>query len=375
MLLPGDDVDSSSATDVPPVVGRRPLPEREGLPAGFRMRADAHYVEQLDAGPAASLRTVDIDAIQTGTAALEPALPSLVDSVRKHGVLEPLLVQHDRRRQLYRLIAGRRRLAAARAAALTHVPCVLHAISDAQAAELTETLRRSTAPSESRASAPPGPISAAPIERELDATLNGIASAVALLAASSTSVRTGAAELVRIECRRALRLLTALRVVQGEWPVRKVPILASLLVTRAAQAIQEEHRGAGVGHEVRVASTDHVILNGNDELLFAAICNAVASLDVAADARQPRNVALSLVTDEPAMASIDVHDAGLRLPQSWTASAFDEPWPVDKGAAAMTLLRAVREIARWHGGTASMAADDDGARVRITLPIARDVVT
>ena len=28
-----------------------PRPEREGLPASYRMRADAHYVEQLDAAP------------------------------------------------------------------------------------------------------------------------------------------------------------------------------------------------------------------------------------------------------------------------------------------------------------------------------------
>ena len=33
--------------DVPPVSGAHAKTEREGLPPGYRMRADAHYVDQL----------------------------------------------------------------------------------------------------------------------------------------------------------------------------------------------------------------------------------------------------------------------------------------------------------------------------------------
>jgi ParB family chromosome partitioning protein len=73
----------------------------------------------------------------------EPAaLNELVDSIRQHGVLQPLLV-----RQIgdgYQLIAGERRLIAARKAGLEIVPCRVLNLSDQQVCEvsLEENLKR-----------------------------------------------------------------------------------------------------------------------------------------------------------------------------------------------------------------------------------------
>src|SRR5215207_3942407 len=42
-------------------------PVREGLPPGFRMRADAHYVDQLDSRMSSiPVRLIDASAIETG---------------------------------------------------------------------------------------------------------------------------------------------------------------------------------------------------------------------------------------------------------------------------------------------------------------------
>src|SRR4051812_3501704 len=88
---------------------------REGLPAGFRMR-NAHYVDQLEAIPRPALKLLALSAIDDEG---RPGAPdSLVASIRKHGVLEPLIVQQRPRGRHYTLIAGGRRLAAARSVGL-----------------------------------------------------------------------------------------------------------------------------------------------------------------------------------------------------------------------------------------------------------------
>src|SRR5262252_9883178 len=96
---------------------RKPL-VREGLPPSYRMRADAHYVDQLDAPRAMTVQMIAVADIDGADENASPIL-SLVDSIRRHGVLEPLLVQTRDRR--YRLLAGKRRLAAAISAGLHQV--------------------------------------------------------------------------------------------------------------------------------------------------------------------------------------------------------------------------------------------------------------
>ena len=108
------------------------------------MRADAHYVEQLDgATPTATVQYVAVHAIDVSDAPAD-ALPELVDSIKRYGVLEPLVVQ--RNNGTYKTITGQKRLAAARAAGLHDVPCLVHHVSDERADTLREVLRPPTEP-------------------------------------------------------------------------------------------------------------------------------------------------------------------------------------------------------------------------------------
>ncbi len=70
------------------------------------------------------------------------ALQELVDSIREHGVLQPLLLRAADAG--YQLIAGERRLRAAREAGLATVPAIVMTVDDQQAAEITliENLQR-----------------------------------------------------------------------------------------------------------------------------------------------------------------------------------------------------------------------------------------
>lgn len=72
----------------------------------------------------------------------EQALRELADSIRQHGVLQPLSVQRTDRG--YVLVAGERRLRAAGMAGLTHVPCILVRVSEEDSAVLAliENLQR-----------------------------------------------------------------------------------------------------------------------------------------------------------------------------------------------------------------------------------------
>ena len=138
---PSDSFASYTGTE-PPADSGRGL--REGLPPAFRMRADAHYVEQLDgAAPAVIVQYIAVHVIDVSDAPAD-ALPALVESIKRNGVLEPLVVQ--RNNGTYKTITGQKRLAAARAAGLRDVPCLVHHVSDERAQALRDLLVQKPAP-------------------------------------------------------------------------------------------------------------------------------------------------------------------------------------------------------------------------------------
>ena len=72
----------------------------------------------------------------------EEALDELADSIRQHGILQPLSVR--RAGSNYELISGERRLRAARLAGISDVPCILMSMDDKASgfAALVENLQR-----------------------------------------------------------------------------------------------------------------------------------------------------------------------------------------------------------------------------------------
>ena len=74
----------------------------------------------------------------------ETKLEELAQTIKQHGVLEPLLVRKLPKLNQYELVAGGRRYRAAKQAGLTEVPIVLRELSDEQAIEIAiiENLQR-----------------------------------------------------------------------------------------------------------------------------------------------------------------------------------------------------------------------------------------
>lgn len=112
-----------------------PRPSRFGLGRGL-----GALLPQRDGG----IDEVDIDLIATNPrqprAAIAPeTLDELAESVRTHGILQPLVVSRrvsESGALSYQLIAGERRLRAARAAGLTRVPVVVREATEQGLLEL-----------------------------------------------------------------------------------------------------------------------------------------------------------------------------------------------------------------------------------------------
>jgi hypothetical protein len=111
---------------------------REGLPKRFRMRHGRHYVDELLGDtPLRTIREIPISEIEPPPdEALN--LDPLEDSIRQLGILEPLLVA--RRGLEYRVLAGMRRLRAARTVGLNTVPCLVQDVDEEKAMELRQAV-------------------------------------------------------------------------------------------------------------------------------------------------------------------------------------------------------------------------------------------
>jgi ParB family chromosome partitioning protein len=109
-------------------------------------------LDALLPGSVDSAREVDIDLIapspeQPRKGMEQQSLEDLTESIRQHGVLQPLIVSRDivaGGGNSYTLIAGHRRLQAARQAGLMRVPVVVRDVADVQRLELAlvENLQR-----------------------------------------------------------------------------------------------------------------------------------------------------------------------------------------------------------------------------------------
>ena len=164
-----------------------PRREREGLPPTYRMRADAHYVEQITSRTAdIAVRFVAVDEIDPLPVAEGARLDALTQSVAKHGVLQPLLVRTSADGERYRLIAGRHRLAAARRAGLSRVPCVVHQADD-EAAEVLAAAATLRAGSDDAAQANTA-MAAAGMTSLLADAVSGIDTAVGMLSGPSPAM-------------------------------------------------------------------------------------------------------------------------------------------------------------------------------------------
>jgi ParB family transcriptional regulator, chromosome partitioning protein len=122
--------------------------KKGGLPITLKMRHDFHYVDELSNRTGAPVgRMIPIERLMVNPEQPRQVVGDLSDltaSILEKGVLEPILVRHDRESEMFMIISGERRYRASLAAGLGEIPCIEKDVDDAEVAEiaLIENLQR-----------------------------------------------------------------------------------------------------------------------------------------------------------------------------------------------------------------------------------------
>lgn len=122
---------------------RTPKPELRNVAAILNREISGDLPPSISQSNTIQISQIQLPANQPRRFFDADRLAQLVQSVKEHGILEPLLVRPGKRGK-YELVAGERRLRAARELGLKEVPVVVHALNDRQALQvaLMENLQR-----------------------------------------------------------------------------------------------------------------------------------------------------------------------------------------------------------------------------------------
>jgi len=340
------------------------------------MRADAHYVEQLDSGLLNSpIRFLEVQGLESPRQDDEDnPSPAFIESIRKHGVLQPLLVRSRGGRHL--VIAGRKRLAAAIAAGLSRVPCLIERVDDDQAPILAAATNTPSTdkPIVQRVAAP---VAAPDLTFAAFADcLTAVASSANLLSPGATLTQTVAVDLVRAEAARALHLLSAARVLKGDVSVARREVPARTIVDRAIEQTAAERRLRGLTLDApsrRVGDT----VSGDEDLLVASLGALILAPAVLFEASRSRVIVLQVNSRADGTVVLSaVHD-GAELPHYWRSKLAESEWPdmamasSSVASAALVLLRAARRVAELHGGHLTLDCSEGRTSLSIVVPAGR----
>jgi ParB-like chromosome segregation protein Spo0J len=337
--------------------------EREGLPSDYRMRHDRHYVDHLlRAAPA--IRLVPTAGIDGGPAVAGEDLSALIVSIARLGLLQPLLVRRQGAR--YDLIDGRRRLAAAVAAGLAEVPCLVQDVEDDRVSALREAANLRADPTAGPAGqgAWTSDLGTGALS-ELTGHLEAIGSCLNLFSDRDRPLRERLAkELIQAEVQRAARLSQGLAVLLEERPLTRTAVDVRRLIERVVEAMRPE-RALARHTVVLEPGPGAATATGDEALLAVALAGALAAMHALVEPVSGAALRCSLGGD-PArgMLVVQLTQQSVTLPSSQLARFFDPAWPERPGGdrAAVGLL-AARRIVAMHGGTLEVSASAEGAAV------------
>ncbi len=353
---PDEDFDDSDvgqlSDDKPPAAGR------EGLPSTFRMRATSHYVDLLASRPAAPpVHLIAIKDITGDRPAGDGDLGPLAESIGSVGVVQPLIVRRKNGR--YELIAGSKRLAAANAAGLTDVPCLLREADDdfARALAKAENLRLEREGAPGSAAADHSDLLGRAAGEIID-RLATIESCLNLFLDGERPLRERVAmDLLKAEAHRARWLAEAYRVLGPNPGITKKPIDASRVLNRALQGLDAEGRLSNVKLVLAIDERARPLV-ADERLMTVAVAGAALAMLGALHGQGPAALKIRLMGDRAArQTTIQISQKKVALPD----------WPGGQGTSLG--LAVARLVVELHGGQGEIGPGPRGGCIlTLTLP-------
>ena len=368
----GESVVEPTGTEAPP---------REGLPRGFRMRHDAHYVEDLSARrPQTPLRHLPLEKIRAAPVETPPeGFASLVRSVRELGIVQPLVVRPEGRG--YEVVAGATRLRAATEAGLETVPCIVQDVGRERARQLADAARvRAKVALPGEASEGPEPV--APRQSsallptalgEVERSLRSIVSSVEMMrSAPGELLERAGRDLMAAEAYRCEWLLRALRTLERRPAPQSTAFPFLTMLERLHQHLEPENRLLGVDVALdlsRVASRTEGIVIADESLIAVGLEGLYRGLRATLEDSRGGTVEV-LVHGERTGLQLEITQRLADLPRELEARMFDHTFVERPGGFASAVGMAAGRLAfESHGGRVELGRlPERGFSLRAGLP-------
>ena len=332
------------------------------------MRHDAHYIDELFSAK----RARQVILVPPKDVSAEPGeglvegwdVGPLAESLAEFGVLQPLLVRRNRGR--YELIAGAKRLAAARAAGLAEVPCLLYDVDDAQAEQMKRASNIHGAEAADATSDNRALLRA--VFPLLGKSLHAIRSSLQLLSDGASGDRV-ANDLIRAEAQRATRLAWAATLLSFAPRLNPMNFDAADVVERVLRTCEEERTLAGLKLHKRIQG--RCTVRADPRLVSVAMRGAVDAMLPLARSRESATLAVSLARHEPSHSVVlQVSQDALRPADDVWNRWFDLRWRDRPGGLASGVgLLAAKRIIELHGGRLAIAPTQGrGCRLALSFP-------
>lgn len=325
---------------------------REGLPPAFRMRHQRHYVEQLMGD--APIKTVRDIAVSDIDAPPECGVDvqGLEDSIRRMGVLEPLLVGQQGKR--YYVITGVNRLRAARNAGLRSVPCIVHDVDE----EMVKTMREAVMHRAIPALTPVPAVDVVhdpalpPAFSEVTAGLHFVSALLpAMKAAEGDRFRWSVlTDLAGSELLRARTVAAAAEALANAPSPDRADTNCAELVERTLAALAPEARLRGLRLDLQLPDSEY-LLPLDAALVGTAVTGLVhAFLTLLPGGGASIRVQVKGTTVRPALI-VQISQDVMDLDAEAVRRFFDGEWREHPaGPSGALLLASAARIARLHGG-------------------------
>jgi hypothetical protein len=265
------------------------------------------------------------------------------------------------------VIAGHRRLAAAIAAGLREVPCIVHNVDDEGAQRIRAAANLGTpVPDPVRTVAD----ACVPVDADLSTSIATASSLADLLAGPLSDLSRGAiGTLLKAELWRASTLLQASRVAQGALPPVRSGVPVAALIDRIAQGLAAERRVRHVDFVTHVDLQPAHLVVADQQLLAAALNGAVAATVALVEHLPAARVSIAAGLTTTRQLTLGVSQDHVVPAQAWVDHAFDAAWRDRPGGAMAAVgMLALRQAARVHGGEAAATLSARGSRLTLTIP-------